>query len=141
MTPAEVFHALIEGVCAKRADTLPDLYAEDAYVTHPMSDSPPLVGREALRAHFARLPGMPIEMTPENVVVHETADPEVVIGEFEYHLRVTRTGRTFIAPAIFVLRVRDGLIVSSRDYGDGRARDAALNDAALNDAPVNDEER
>lgn len=48
--------------------------------------------------------------------MHETADPEVVIGEFVYDVRVSGTGNEFEVGAIFVLRVRDGLIVTSRDY-------------------------
>jgi ketosteroid isomerase-like protein len=50
------------------------------------------------------------------VVVHETTDPEVIVAEFDYDGRITTTGRTFTIRNIFVLRVRDGLIVESRDY-------------------------
>lgn len=39
-----------------------------------------------------------------------------IVAEFDYHGRVTTTRRTFTASNIFVLRVRDGRIVSSRDY-------------------------
>jgi hypothetical protein len=34
-----------------------------------------------------------------NVVVRETGDPEVVVGEYDYDGRVTTTGRTFLADA------------------------------------------
>jgi uncharacterized protein len=52
-----------------------------------------------------------------NVTIHETADPEVIVAEFEYQ-GTTETGEPYALPAIFVMRVRDGEIVSSRDYHD-----------------------
>jgi uncharacterized protein len=50
------------------------------------------------------------------VVVHETLDPETVIVELELHGEVLATGSTYRLPYIQVLRVRDGQIVSFRDY-------------------------
>jgi ketosteroid isomerase-like protein len=50
--------------------------------------------------------------------VHETADPEVIVAEYDYEGRVTATGRTFRLANVQVLRVRDGLITGSRDYHD-----------------------
>jgi ketosteroid isomerase-like protein len=64
-------------------------------------------------------------MAARDVVVHETADPEVVIGEFAYVGRVLATGARFTVHNVFVLRVRDGLIVESRDYADHLAFAAA----------------
>ena len=75
----------------ERWDELPGLYAEDTVVTHPFaSPAEPLVGREALRRHFAAAPGLGLEMAARTLIVHETADPEVVIGEFAYEGRVIR---------------------------------------------------
>jgi uncharacterized protein len=126
MTPREVFERLVGGVAGERWDELPGLYAEDTVVTHPFaSPAEPLIGREALRRHFAAAPGLGLELAVRDVVVHETTDPEVVIGEFAYEGRVTATGRRFRVPNVFVLRVRDGLIVESRDYADHLALAAA----------------
>lgn len=61
---------------------------------------------------------MPLELRAENLVVHETTDPEVIVAEFDYLGRVTSTGQPFQVRNIFVLRIRDGRIVSSRDYTD-----------------------
>lgn len=129
MTPREVFARLVDGTSNRRWDALPDLYAEDTVVTHPMDPSgEPLVGREALRRHFAGAAAfceeLGVEMTARDIVVHETADPEVIVAEFEYAGRVAATGRTLSVRNIFVLRVRDGVIVESRDYAD-HARFAA----------------
>jgi ketosteroid isomerase-like protein len=116
-TPREVFERLLDGITNRKRDGLLELYAEHAVVDRPFDPNaaPPLVGREQLREHFAALPD-DLEMRAENVVVHQTRDPEVIIGEFEYHGRITTTGRRFTVPCIFVLRVRDGRIVQSRDY-------------------------
>ncbi|GLY74041.1 nuclear transport factor 2 family protein [Actinoallomurus iriomotensis] len=126
MTPREVFERVIDGVTHGRWDELPALYAEDAFVIHPFAPAgEPLTGREALRRHFAAGAGLGVTMTVRDVVVHETGDPEVVIGEFAYEGTVTATGRRFTVPNVFVLRVRDGLIVESRDYADHVAFAAA----------------
>ncbi len=118
-SPRAVFQRLIDGVTARRPETLPRLYAEDAVVVHPFaSPATRLEGRDAVREHFARLEALPLEMTARNIVVHHTADPEVIIAEFEYAGRNTETGREFVVPSVFVLRVRDGRIVESRDYHD-----------------------
>ena len=118
-SPRAVFQRLIDGVTARRPETLPRLYAEDAVVVHPFArPATRLEGRDAVREHFARLETLPLEMTARNIVVHHTADPEVIIAEFEYAGRNTETGREFVVPSVFVLRVRDGRIVESREYHD-----------------------
>ncbi len=50
--------------------------------------------------------------------LHETTDPEVIVAEFEYQGTSPDTGAPYALPAIFVMRVRNGEIVSSRDYHD-----------------------
>jgi ketosteroid isomerase-like protein len=42
----------------------------------------------------------------------------VIVAEFDYAGTVLETGEAFTVPCVFVLRVRDGLIVESRDYID-----------------------
>jgi uncharacterized protein len=126
-TPREVFLRLVEGVAAavRTGDTaaLPALYAEATDVRHPMHPGriAPLTSREALARHFGA-GGDDYEPTmiyeAENIVVHETADPEVIVAEFEYRGRVLATDEAFAVPCVFVMRIRDGLIVESRDYVD-----------------------
>jgi ketosteroid isomerase-like protein len=119
-TPRDVLHHLIRGVVERRWDELPGLYSADAVVEHPHHIPAPtrLCGREQLREHFARAERLPLRLSAEHLVVHETTDPEVIIAEFDYHGEVTSTGRTFTIHNIFVLRIRDGLIVQARDYAD-----------------------
>ena len=122
-TPQEVFRQLVGGDGERRYDDLPDLYAEQTDVRHPMSPfgDRPLLTRDDLRKHFggaATTVAPVIEFVAQNVIVHETADHEVIVSEFEYRGTVLATGEAFTAPCIFVLRVRDGQIVESRDYVD-----------------------
>jgi ketosteroid isomerase-like protein len=51
------------------------------------------------------------------VTLHETADPEVVIAEYRIHGHLAPSGKPFSLTYIMVVRVRGGLIVWSRDYG------------------------
>jgi uncharacterized protein len=121
-SPADVFDRLLHGVCDQRWDDLPGLYAAQTHVLHPLDPfrSPPLLTREELARHFqggAEILG-DLRFEAAAITVHETSDPEVVIGEFEYRGVAPGTGEPFAIPNIFVLRVRDGQIVASRDYVD-----------------------
>jgi ketosteroid isomerase-like protein len=123
MTPEEVFLRLVHGVADGDYEALPALYAEQTDVRHPMSPygEPPLLTRDALREHFSgRGPqvGKTVRFRPEAIRVHQTRDPEVIVAEFDYAGTVAATGETFRVPCVFVLRVRDGEIVESRDYVD-----------------------
>jgi ketosteroid isomerase-like protein len=126
--PRDVFFSVLRGVTGRQWDTLPDLYAEDTVVEHPMALPCPtrLEGREAIRQHFASARNLPLELDGQNVVIHETTDPEVIVAEFDYAARLRTTGQTFTIHNIFVLRVRDGLIVESRDYANHAVLAAAL---------------
>ena len=71
------------------------------------------------REHFTPTDDTPpLHRRPANITIHETTDPEVIVAEFEYQGINTDTGEPFAVPAIFVLRVRNGEIVDSRDYVD-----------------------
>jgi ketosteroid isomerase-like protein len=82
-------------------------------------------GHETIRKHFAAAEGFFALQVVGDRVVHETTDPEVVIAEFDYEGQVIATGRTFRVSNVQVVRVRDGLIVESRDYHDHFAMAAA----------------
>jgi ketosteroid isomerase-like protein len=106
---------------AAQFDELAACYAEQTDVRHPLNPfgDNPLRSRAALREHFSGGAGRPAGVQRYDVVddhVYTTADPEVVIFEFRYAGAID--GRTFSVPCIFVVRVRDGEIVESRDYVD-----------------------
>ncbi|SNQ46155.1 conserved hypothetical protein [Frankia canadensis] len=105
----------------RQLDALAGLYGERTDVRHPFAPSgdQPLRTRAELRQHFAgsaeRAAGV-WSFAPTDMVVHQTADPEVVVAEFAYVGTADRG--EFAVPCVFVVRVRDGQIVESRDYGD-----------------------
>jgi uncharacterized protein len=116
--PRDVVERLIAGITGGDWDDLPDMYAEDAVVEQPFALPKPtrLDGREAIRRHFAAGSRLPLELAARDIVVHETADPEVIVVEYVYDALVTTTGRPFTMANVLVMRIRDGLIVTSRDY-------------------------
>jgi ketosteroid isomerase-like protein len=132
MRPADVVRAVTAGVSRLIAgglddvaveaelDALAALYAEETDVRHPFAPlgDEPLRTRAQLRAHFAGGPGRAgaESFAPVGVRVHETTDPEVVVMEFRYE--GVAHGRPFSVPCVFVVRVRNGMIVESRDYAD-----------------------
>jgi len=127
MPPREVVRRLLDAVTGARPADAAALYAEDAHVRHPMRPCDrPLLGRARLAEHFAAGAAVPRELQVRDLAIHETADPEVVIAEFAYHGRIRDTGRSFVVPCVFIMRVRDGLIVESRDYAHHLAMAHAL---------------
>jgi ketosteroid isomerase-like protein len=107
---------------------LADAYAEHAVVEQPFMHrgQARIEGREALRAHFEGAASMPLELRVDNLVVHETTDPEVVIAEYDYDGLVVSTGVTFRVANVQIFRIHDGEIVRSRDYHDHAAIAQAL---------------
>lgn len=133
MNPADVVRAVAAGVSRLVAgrlspeeqnaqlDQLAGLYAERTDVRHPFAPrgDTALRSRAELRRHFAEGPARTrgVErFEPVGTVVHQTDDSEVVIVEFRY--QGSANSRPFDLPCIFVVRVRDGLIIESRDYSD-----------------------
>jgi uncharacterized protein len=124
LSPRAVLARYHRAMLDKSADDLADLYASDAEHEFPFL-FPGLParykGREEVRAGYAAAwgasPAQPQKI--HDVVVHDSADPEVITVEQVVSGTVTTTGQAFSFPGILVLRVRDGLIVHVRDYMDG----------------------
>ena len=131
-SPTEVFHRLVAGIAAGDWQDLADLYADDAVVEQPMAPGEPgstrpvrITGRKAIEEHFARAARMPLLLRAQNVVVHATEDPETIVVEYDYAGQVAGR-KPFTSANVQVLTVRDGRIVSSRDYHDHSAIAAAV---------------
>lgn len=126
MSPRELFDRAHRLVRDYDVDGFAELFAPDAVMQYPFAPagSPRrLEGQEAIRAFLAtgveraRLSGRRIRgLGP--VVVHETSDPEVIVVEFDQEEENTAAGRSRQVSFIQVIRVRDGRIVSYRDYMD-----------------------
>jgi ketosteroid isomerase-like protein len=117
-SPRAVVGRLLDGIANGAWSDLHRLYAPGAVVDYPFGLPAPsrLDGLPAIQRYFAGVSRAPLSLRARDVVVHETADPEVVVVEWTYDGTVTNTGRTFEVANIQVTRVRDGLIVASRDY-------------------------
>lgn len=107
-----------------------DLYAPDGVLEWPFAPAGVprrIEGRERIREVLASLQaavrraGTRVTAV-RTTAVHQTADPEVVIVELEVAGELTTTGATYQLPYIQVFRIRDGQILSFRDYfGPGTA--------------------
>jgi ketosteroid isomerase-like protein len=138
-SPRQVFERQLQCIAARDWPSMAALYADDALIDLPFNLPVPLQikGRQQLEARNAAAHDLPLELTPNNVVIHETIDPEVIVAEFDYSGRVTTTGATFRAANVIVMRVHNGKIVASRDYHNHAVISAALGDLgrALTTAP------
>jgi len=123
-SPRDVLGLYHRAMRAKSADDLAALYAPDG--VHEFSfftpgRSEPYAGREAIRAGYGQSwHNHPLAIDAiEDVFVHEAADPEVVIGQWRLTGSVIATGQPVVLTGLLVLRVRDGMIIHTRDFMDG----------------------
>lgn len=72
--------------------------------------------REELRVRFSAGAAVRRYQRLSDVIIHETADPEVVIAKYQLHGELLTTAGPFSQRFVMVMTVRDGLIVRSRDY-------------------------
>ncbi|MBB2941651.1 hypothetical protein FB565_001355 [Actinoplanes lutulentus] len=121
MTPSEIFERMRAHWLAGETTFDGGMLADDVIVETPFA-APGRPGRiegkarvlaftEAGRAAF------PVRFDDcRNVVVHETADPEVIVVEYELAGTHTGTGVSAAAPFIGVLTARDGKLANWREY-------------------------
>lgn len=101
------------------AETFVDMMADDFVMEFPYArpGMPTRVeGRSNVLAHLVKVGGDVAVDSASNLVVHETADPEVVILEFDGHGRSMRTGEPYEQRYISVIRARGGRMVHFKDY-------------------------
>ncbi|WP_037973762.1 nuclear transport factor 2 family protein [Streptomyces sp. NRRL WC-3742] len=119
-TPRETVEEFLRITVEGPREALADCYAPDAVVSIPFApDGIPQesAGREVMREQMKVTAGLWTFHSVDGVSIHETVDPEVVIAEFRVHGRMTASEEEFSLRYICVMRIVDGLIVSSRDYG------------------------
>ncbi|MFL6140910.1 MAG: nuclear transport factor 2 family protein [Labedaea sp.] len=115
---AELVRRMVEG---KQGIEFADLFAPDGVMDYPFGiPGAPLRldGQEAIREFFASrrdMRGM-FDVHEVTSVVHETADPEVVIVEIEHQGHSKVVDGPYQIRALGIIRVRDGKIVHYRDY-------------------------
>jgi uncharacterized protein len=124
-SPRDVFERVRRSVMEYDANGFADLFASDGMMEFPFGGGAVglpacLEGREQIRRHMSSALTRSWEsgrrfLGYDDLVVHETSDPEVIIVEFDLHGQ-TPAGQTYQLPYVQVFRVRDGEILSMRDY-------------------------
>jgi ketosteroid isomerase-like protein len=102
---------------------LADFYAPDVIIEMPFAPAmlyPSRIEttREQLRERFRAGTAIRRYTGLCDVVIHETADPDMIIAEYSLQGKLTRTEEPFTLSFLMVITVHDGLIVHSRDYTD-----------------------
>jgi ketosteroid isomerase-like protein len=120
VTSREIVEQMLRAGRELDVETVVKLMAPDGYIEWPYR--PPgvparLQGRTEIHRHLTQVAEAFIRFDEyRNVVMHETTDPEVIIVEYEAHGTVIRTGAPFQQTVIAVFRVRNGQVLSYRDY-------------------------
>jgi ketosteroid isomerase-like protein len=128
--PRDVVEQFLRAALDLASGELADLYAPEVELEMPFALPPyprrAVIGREDLRARFRAGSATRRYLKVDAVVIHETADPEVVVVEYDLHGEALATSTPFVLSNAMVMTIRDGLIVHSRDYSDPIAAARAL---------------
>ncbi|GAB3845580.1 nuclear transport factor 2 family protein [Dactylosporangium cerinum] len=120
LTSREAVEQLLRASREQDTERFVNLLAPDAFIEWPFRPAgvPGRVqGRDQIREFLTtQANGLVTFDEYRKTVIHETTDPEVVIVEYEAHGTVIPTGAPLHQTIIAVLRIRDGLVVSYRDY-------------------------
>ena len=114
-TVAHLLRLTAEGPAPATAD----LFSADAVFEMPFlppGAPEPAPGRETFRAHLESAVGLQRFDALDEVLLHRTDDPEVVVAEYRLHGVVLPTGRRFAHRLVMVARVRDCLVTHCRTY-------------------------
>jgi ketosteroid isomerase-like protein len=120
-TPAEVFDTYQRMGNTSDVDGFLDLLDDDVLMEwmFPIPGFPSqLRGRENLREFYGRQATRvgSHRSVYRDAVVHQSTDPEVIIGEYTRDITAVATGETTTKACVAVMRIRDGKIVNFRDY-------------------------
>jgi uncharacterized protein len=131
-TPEQVLDRRREVLLNHDMDGFADLFAPDAVIELPFS-APGLParieGQQAIRELSRRVAASPMRISGvEEIAVHHTGDPEVVVVELVAQVTVQGSDRTFATSSAQVFRIRDGKILLFRDYANPRALSEAVGD-------------
>ncbi|MEW9528914.1 nuclear transport factor 2 family protein [Microbispora sp. NPDC049125] len=120
VTSREVVERMLQAGREMDVETFVGLMAPDGYLEWPYR--PPgvparLQGRAVIHRHLTEAAKAFIAFDEfRDLVMHETTDPEVIIVEYDAYGTVVATGAPFHQTVIAVFRVRDGQVLSYRDY-------------------------
>jgi ketosteroid isomerase-like protein len=120
MTARQIVEKVLHAGREMDIEGLLSLMAPDGWIEWPFRPAGvpgKLQGRDEIRAFLTGSAQGFVRFTEHrDVVIHETTDPEVVIVEYEALGTVLKTGAPYRQTVIAVLRVRNDLVLSYRDY-------------------------
>jgi ketosteroid isomerase-like protein len=119
----ETVEQLMRAAVSPTPGDMADCYASEVVIEIPFAvaalhPSRFETTREELRARYQAGTAARRYHGLSNVMIHETADPEVIVAEYQLHGEMTGSGEAFSLRFAMVVTVRDGHIVHSRDYSD-----------------------
>lgn len=129
-TARETIEELLRLVTSEDRSRMADLYADGTVIENRFAPGsvPDRTGRENLRTRMKTTQALFTFDRVDVIALTEAADPEIIISEYDVHGRITETGEPFDLSFVMVTTVRDGLIVSTRDYSNPQ-QSAALSQA------------
>jgi ketosteroid isomerase-like protein len=121
--PRATVERFLETTISGRPGDLADFYAPTVVIEMPFAPTalyPSRIEttREQLRARFAAGASIRRYTGLDNVLIHQTTDPETIIVEYQVHGEMVDTGETFRLNFVMFMTIRDGLITHTRDYAD-----------------------
>ena len=124
MTPAEIVAALIDLMSKQKVQEALALYHDDVdvRVEFGLPHRHEVKGKARLQSLVQALKEqnqgtrarMYQDISVENLVIHQTTNPDIVIAEWTYRSRIN--GATVENPNIIVVECREGKVYRSRDY-------------------------
>ncbi|GAA2159188.1 nuclear transport factor 2 family protein [Actinomadura napierensis] len=130
-TPRELFARFQRNALAGEPGLDEEMLAEDVVIEMPFAPDGHARRMEGRAAIAARLregrEALPVVFEEfRDVVIHETADPEVIVAEYVMVASMPAGGRRASANFAVVLRARDGRVVHWREYQDRAAISESL---------------
>jgi uncharacterized protein len=122
-SPRQTAERLLHAILSPDPGDIADCYAPAVVIEMPFAAAPLYPARiettrAELRARFRAGAAIRRYQRLSDVVIHDTADPNVGIIEYQLHGELTQTGEPFSQRFAMIMTVRDGQIVHSRDYTD-----------------------
>ncbi|GGQ31898.1 nuclear transport factor 2 family protein [Streptosporangium pseudovulgare] len=118
-SPADLFRCSLRLLLDKNIPAWVVLWAEDGLAEFPFApDGWPrrLEGKEAIAAYMRHYPDhIDLHDFPD-LRIHQTTDPQTIVVEMRGVGRLVETGAPFDMTYVVVVTVRDGRIISYRDY-------------------------
>jgi hypothetical protein len=131
ISPRRTAEQFLRATLSPDPGDMADFYAPEIVIEMPFAPAglyPTRIEttREELRARFRAGAAARRYRDLRDVVIHETADPGVVIVEYGLDGEMTESAEPFSLRFVMVMTIRDGQIVHTRDYADPIAGARAL---------------